>query len=289
MNTPTESKRVKDFRLFLAKEIPKFPNDRQTLQLLEQMHPVDLLVAFLNWRLRYVRKAIRSVNITATAEDDPRWQSLSTNIEVFLQKVKKGDDLTPHLSQKVKKRGFTTLSTPTSTWEDKDFLLNVMGLHHFHLGMTIEKSGSVTPTNDVLFDSVSRDSFNVIGIFNHEVFEDKDPEAMTSERQRLWKIYEELQLRCALPGALIIGGFGGSGISSSGVPLAVTRAAQHYYFNVVKEYDLKLDDPSFVRDVIFAPDPVPKKPKFNWMLNYLDLGVKEKTSDRFFIFKKGPN
>ena len=128
MNTPTESKRVKDFRLFLAKEIPKFPNDRQTLQLLEQMHPVDLLVAFLNWRLRYVRKAIRSVNITATAEDDSRWQSLSTNIEVFLQKVKKGDDLTPHLSQKVKKRGFTTLSTPTSTWEDKDFILNVMGL-----------------------------------------------------------------------------------------------------------------------------------------------------------------
>jgi hypothetical protein len=288
MDTKTESKRVEVFRLFLAKEIPKFPNNSQTLQSLEQMHLVDLLIAFMNWRLRHVRKTVRTVNITATAADDPRWQSLSTNIEVFLQKVKKGDDLSPHLSQKVKKRGFTPRSTPTSTWEDKDFILNVMGLHHFHLGMTIEKSGSVTPTNDVLFASVSRDSFDVIGIFNHEVFDSKDPEAMTPERQQLWGIYEERQRRGALPGALIIGGFGGSGISSSGVSLAVTFRAQEY-FRIIKEYELKLDDPSFVRDVIFAHNPVPKKPKFNWELNCLDLRVIEKTSNRDFLLRKGPN
>lgn len=36
-NASTESKRIRNVRLSLAREIPKFPNDRATLQLLEQM------------------------------------------------------------------------------------------------------------------------------------------------------------------------------------------------------------------------------------------------------------
>ena len=261
------------------------------MELLEQMHMTDLLVVYLQWRLRYVRKAIRAVKIESTASTDPRWQSLSTEIAAFLQKVKNGEDLTPHLSRKARYRGFTPGASKSGTiansWADKDFLLNVMGLHHFHLGMTIEKAGHVTPTDDVLFASVSRDVFEVIGIFNHEVFENDDPNAMTTERKRLWEIYEARQNRGALPGSLVIGGFGGMGISSSGHPLAVVRAAISYR-RIIMKIDTQLDDLSFLQK-IFTPDPVPKNPKFLWTLNCLDLHVIEKTSKKPFLFQKGPN
>ena len=45
--------------------------------------------------------------------------------------------------------------------------------------------------NDVLFASVSREKFEVIGIFNHNVFESNDSGSMAAERSQLWAIYEE--------------------------------------------------------------------------------------------------
>jgi len=289
-DAPIESKRVKSFRMSLVKEIPKIPNDRATLQLLEQMSLTDLLIVYLSWRLRFVRQAIRSVNIEQTAMNDPRWKLLSTEIENFLQKVKDGEDLTPYLSLQARDKGFApAASMPgrTNTWTDKDFLMNVMGLHHFHLGMTIEKAGHASRTDDVLFASVSRDVFEVIGIFNHEVFENEDPNAMTSERERLWKIYDARQKRGALPGSLIIGGFGGRGIAMSGHPTSVVMAAQKYEKSI-NEFDPQLDDYSYLKS-IFPPDSVPKKQKFSWMLNGLDLCVFEKSTNSRFIFEKGPN
>ncbi len=281
----TESKRIKNFRLSLAREIPKFPNDRATKQLLEQMRLKDLLIVYMNWRLRFVRQAIRAVSIESTASTDPRWQSLSTEITVFLQRVKDGEDLTPYLSHKALTRGFTPASTAHGTssnrWVDKDFLLYVMGLHHFHLLPMPQR------TEDVLFVSVSRDAFEVIGIFNHDVFENDDPIAMKSERERLWKIYEARRSRGATPGSLIIGGFGGLGITMASGPLIIVMAADTY-LRKISEIDPQLDDFQFLQRM-FAPGPVPKKQKFQWKMECLDLGVVEKTTDRFFTFQEGPN
>ena len=57
--------------------------------------------------------------------------------------------------------------TNTVTWEDKDFLLNVMGLHHFHLGLRQEKSGLMGRTVEVVFAHVSRDTVDILGLFDH--------------------------------------------------------------------------------------------------------------------------
>ena len=86
-----ESKRVKGFRLKIAKEIPKFPNDRATLQTLEVLSLGSLLIHYNNWAIRYISMRPRSILIETTASADPRWSTLNSDITTFLEKVKSGE------------------------------------------------------------------------------------------------------------------------------------------------------------------------------------------------------
>ena len=70
----------------------------------------------------------------------------------------------------------------TTTWKDKDFLLNVMGLHHFHLGLRKETSGLIARTNEVVLASVARDNLELMGLFDHSVFEWSRCGGMAPER-----------------------------------------------------------------------------------------------------------
>ena len=79
----------------------------------------------------------------------------------------------PHFSL-----SFRFIKTPKpDSWADKDFLLNVMGLHHFHLGLTKETAGHMTRTNQVLFASVTREELEILGLFDHAAFEQWTTEA----------------------------------------------------------------------------------------------------------------
>jgi hypothetical protein len=59
-------------------------------------------------------------------------------------------------------------------WSDKDFLLNVMGYHHFHLGTAVQRRGYVDRTDDLIFAEVRRDTFTVIAIFGMKVRSEGD-------------------------------------------------------------------------------------------------------------------
>jgi hypothetical protein len=173
---PAESKRVRALRLGLAKQIPKFPNDKASLQSLERKPLGSLLIDYANWAIRYVAPRPRKVIIEPTASMDSRWKVLQKDIAAFLEKVKRGDDLTPHLSLEPHTRGYTPAASAqgpdVDRWADKDMLLNVMGYHHFHLNMTIEPKGfaSRKVENEILFAHVTREEFTVVGIFDHSVF-----------------------------------------------------------------------------------------------------------------------
>ena len=90
-----ESTRVKAFRLGLAKQIPKFPNDKASLQILQAKALGPLLIDYANWAIRYVAPRPRAVIVEPSASSDPRWQTLSVDIQALLNKVRQGDDLTP--------------------------------------------------------------------------------------------------------------------------------------------------------------------------------------------------
>jgi hypothetical protein len=150
-----ESKRAQAFRLGLVKMIPKFPNDRASVQSLECKPLGSILIDYANWAIRYVAPRPRKVIVEPTASIDPRWVSLKKDIDAFLEKVGHGEDLTPYLPLKPHTRGYTpAASAPgpdVDRWADKDMLLNGMGYHHFHPSTTMEIAGFAGRAKDVLF------------------------------------------------------------------------------------------------------------------------------------------
>ncbi len=287
----TESKRVRAFRLSIAKAIPKFPNNRETLKLLESESLKSLMIHHWNWAIRYISMRPRAIHIEPSASSDMRWSALKAEITAFLEKVKNGQDLTPHLSLAPHTRGYTPASSSRGAcvdrWADKDFLLNVMGYHHFHLGLATEAKGFASRTDDLLFAKVSRDRFTCVAILDHSVFDLSSASAgnMTNERERLWRIFDEHSSRGLPPGSVYIPAM----ITTSGHSLQLARLANDYV-HVVREIDPKLDDISYVRGMYQQVGLIcPKKPKLVWHFNTLDLGLLDSSSDRFFVFRYGPN
>jgi hypothetical protein len=277
-----ESARVKAFRLGLAKQIPKFPNDRESLQVLQAKSLGALLIDYANWAIRYVAPRPRSVVIEPSASNDPRWRSLTVDIEALLNKVRQGDDLTPHVSLQPHTRGFTPAASGVGPhvdrWADKDMLLNVMGYHHFHFDAA---PTSQMRSDDVLLAYVTRDTFTVVGLFNHAVFVS---DSMTSERNRLWQIFDERSGRGVPPGSVIVP----SVITSSGHSVHFASMAMDYARAVAK-IDPKLDDPAYVAELFQRGNvPLPKKPKLRWHLYFLDLGLLDRETGAFFALRRGP-
>lgn len=103
--TGDEPPRIKNFRGELIKAIPRFPNDRASVLHMRQKHLTDLLIDYINWRSRYVGQRPRAVSVEPAVQSDPRWAAHAVGIAAFLDKVRRGDDLTPHLSMSDIRKG----------------------------------------------------------------------------------------------------------------------------------------------------------------------------------------
>jgi hypothetical protein len=290
-STIENSKRVKAFRRELIATVPRFPNDKASLQAMEAKDLTDLLITFIGWRIRYVAQRPRRVAGSANLASDARAAALKPNIDAFIAAVEAGNDLTPYLSLDTRTRGYTPAADPKTpradTWADKDFLLNVMGLHHFHLGLTMEAAGHAVRTNEVLFASVTRDALEIIGLFDHDAFEHEDDGTMTPERVKLWQAYHVRETAGTLPGQLMVGGYANLGITLSSQPVAVVRTAQRHV-KIIRENDPKLDDPEFVKK-LYGNSGAPAKPKLKWCYVHLDFGVCDDAAGFFGAFERGPN
>lgn len=287
----TESKRVRKFRHHLASKIPKFPNNRDTLRRLEEEDISQLLIHYMNWAIRYVAPKPRSTHIDETAKSDPRWQANLNAISNLLKKAQDGEDLTPYLSLQPHTRGYTPEASATGPdvdrWADKDFLLNVMGYHHFHLGENITSQGFADRTDDLLFARVTRDHFDVVATFDHSVFDQEvtGDREMSQERERLWRIFDEHSSHGLPAGSVYIS----SMITTSGHPLHIVRLAIDYA-RIIKEIDPRLDDREFINTLYETADfQAPKNPKISWAVNFLDLGVVDDRTNTFMVFRYGPN
>ncbi|TPG94645.1 hypothetical protein EAH72_17035 [Pseudomonas caspiana] len=176
---------------------------------------------------------------------------------------------------------------PINAWADKDFTLNAMGFHHFHLGLEKDAAGHVTRTDEVLFALVSRDEFEVIGLFTHDAFKRDSSGAMTPERRKLWGAHQTRLSQGRLPGEIYIGGMAGMGIAGSGVPIAIVEMAFQYVRRIA-EYEANLMSFEFAK-TLYSEGNIPASSKFIWSFDHLDLVLLDEGASQLVRIAKGPN
>jgi hypothetical protein len=287
-STVEDSKRIKAFRRELIAKVPRFPNDKASLHAIVSKTLTDLLITYIGWRLRYVAPRRRKVRGRLNLTGDPRAVALKPNIDAFIGAVEAGDDLRSYLSRDPHRRGYSPAADPKTsgadTWADKDFLLNVMGLHHFHL----DAPDVPRTIDEVLFASVMRNEFEILGLFNHAAFNRADHGTMTPERVKLWRAYQARQAAGVLPGQLMIGGHANLGITLSSQPVAAVTRAAAQHVEIIREIDPKLDDPAYV-ETLCGKGAAPAKPKLKWRYCHLDFGLFDESAAFFVVFERGPN
>ncbi|MDN3559255.1 hypothetical protein [Vreelandella neptunia] len=118
----------------------------------------ELPYVYFNAEKRRPDQRIRSVEISdafaCPVDFQAGWERLKIIIET-------GGDITPNLSKLVDRLN------------NKDSLLNDWGIHHFHLGETLNGS-FIKRTGSLLFALVTKDKFYAINIFDHSAWADQD-------------------------------------------------------------------------------------------------------------------
>jgi len=166
-------------------------------------------------------------------------------------------------------------------WSDKDLALNAMGFHHFHLDEAAPgRAGHKGGSGNLIFARVSRDEFIVDAIFDHSVFS-----AGSKERDRLYDVHDHIVLRDAVPGAVYVSSL----IATSGHALHVVQHAQRLA-RKLGAIDPRLDDPEFIADMYGGGGIArPRKPRFEWCITHLDLGLLDEANGVYFDIQHGWN
>lgn len=281
----SDSARVAKLKRKLVKCIPRFPNNKASLAHMQKKGLGELLIDYCNWRARYVGIRPRSVIIPTELYNAKSWVSSASAINAFLKSVEEGDDLTPNLSLKPHTKGYALnarrkRATSEEKWSDKDFLLAMMGYHHFHLGDIDLIHRHAGRTNELIFAKVDRDQFAVVDIFDHSVFE-----MGSAENTRLCEIHDQVVSTNREPNAVYVG----AAVATSGHSLhVVSYAAQ--CCKTVNAYEAKLDNRDFANSLFHdAGLKPPLKPNFEWQITHLDFSICERTTNTNFIFHQGWN
>ena len=272
--------RTDKLKSYLIKEIPFFPNDRETKKELECQSLLPVLLHYLTWKSRFVPQKPRKVVIEQYLKSDKRVSSLKKLLEELFSEIESGNDLTPYLSSKANSKGYTPArGLSGDKWADKDMILHTTGFHHFHF------TKYPVRTDEVVFAKVSRDSFHAMAIFDHSVFKPSSGNsgALTKERARLMAIHSEYSSR-GIPQGIP---YADSIITTSAHPLQVVDMASAYN-EIIFNNDPKLDDHDYISSIYKKVDwIIPKNNKLSWHLHGLDLGVIDK-NNQFFVFREGP-
>jgi hypothetical protein len=190
-------------------------------------------------------------------------------LERFKEKVERGEDLNPHLSELTRSSGFV-LSPPKDgdiskvREDDNDTILTRLGLYHFHVGVP-DAGNPKGRSKYIVFADVADGLFTVVSICDHEVFNRK-----TKEFKMFLAARQAYIERKMMSGTL----YTTNNVTVSGHS---DDLADHaiYCQNEIRKIDDKIDNEAFVRDLFESRQlRLPKRLKLKWHFEYLDLCLK---------------
>lgn len=279
--TSNHSPRIQAFRDDIIKILPRAPNNRISLEALRIMPTRRLILAFLTWRMRLIPAKLRTVKCWSGGVTPWQFRSERPKIQSLLEKVVAGEDLTPHLSDLVNKKGIVLGGGASAMHhrQDIDMVLTRHGLHHFHVGV-VGPGNPKGRSGRLVFAEVLDDEFRIIAISDHRAFKQG-----SAEQIRFDGICHAYMENDVPPGQA----FMPNPVMTSGHSFLVT------VFSVkcddeMRRVDPLLDDPVFI-DKLYHDQPIlrdgqlvakPVNPSFEWYFDDLKFGILDKQTMVFF-------
>lgn len=272
---------IKRFRQTMIKELPKVPNTPEAIEELERMPTRAIISKYITWKIRTIPIRKRTIAFYPMGIDLNIYLKMHPDIKVFLDKVIKGNDLNPYLSERVRTHGVILPGASSkNAGKDIDTLVLREGLYHFHFAPKNNKNPKGR-SNYLIFADVSKDTFTIVAIAPHSVFDHNSEDA-----QRFFDIrrrYLERDIPNGQPYML-------NPVMTTGHTLEIFSYAIHCE-NTINALDPKLNEPDFISQlyadgVLQYPSlEQPKKPDLIWFFYDLNLGILEKKKGHFFGLK----
>lgn len=262
----------------------------------------DLLLVYGNWRARFVAPRSRRVHSSNKLRSNPKSAEHQQALEAIAIAVEAGDDITPHLSRRVR-AAYQTASQRRKLHqrEDRDLLIADWGVHHLHLSTAMDPDGFVARTEDLLFAAFMLDDAYFINVYSHGNWALSDvlkiiarnwPEAgIIQEIKGAIGLAQEftdddrLQLRNAGVATMIeIDGkvYAPPGQTTAGTPLAATLRVNQLMHALAQWRQLLHEDPGILDRVLSDEDIEPSNDRV-WepLVHRGEYGLVERQSGLF--------
>jgi hypothetical protein len=272
--------RIRAFRDYIIKALPRVPNTRASREALRAMGTHRLILAYLTWRMRLIPAKPRMVKIWGGGVPPWEFELAKPKLRHFLEKVEAGKDLTAHLSDLVNTTGVVLPGArATSRGLDIDMVLTRQGLHHFHVGR-VSRASPKGRSNNLIFAEVLESEFRIVALSDHRAFDIGSPEQL-----RFFQICHSYMARDVPPGQ----GFMANPVLSSGHLFVVTMFSDKCD-DEMQRLDPQLDDSAFI-DKLYNDQPIevdgrqigrPAKPCLSWRFEDLQFGIFDAETRVFF-------
>jgi hypothetical protein len=300
-----EPPRIARLRTYMVENIPsRRGHQAEARRELEQLPFIKLLHAYLKWAYRFVPPQPRKVDFAPSFWNSPIARSHVGEILALVSSTERGDDLSVYLSSRVRQRGYV----PRRVWEqapredarwlDRDFVLNVLGLHHLHISNVSGARGNKRHGDELAFVEFDRDTAIFVHAGTHAEFSNPDLTARLSEevahmRSRAGFELVGLSTREPTPHSQIMA-LAKNGLSSAasldgkavphamimgdGTPVLLLRHVDIIHDRLVV-LEPRLDDPDFAKEQFDrAGRQLSSSANFQWDLRYTELNLLEMTS-----------
>ena len=138
---------------------------------LASMELRQLLGVYWTWRERFPASRPRTVHRSKELDASARAQTYSTELAELERKVTSGENITPHLSERVETAFISEAQRPglhpRQRDADGDRLLNAWGIHHLHISSAPGRGGFNARGGELLYAVFRAHDAYLLGIYTH--------------------------------------------------------------------------------------------------------------------------
>jgi hypothetical protein len=305
VSIPPEPPRIARLRSSIAAAIPCIKRyETEARKELLTMSFDALLTQCCNWTHRFVPPRPRKINHADGFWGSPVAQSHGGVIAALSSRIENGEDLTRFLSNHVLERGYVPKRVRNKEphqkqrWQDKDFTLNTLGIHHLHISGVPNRKGNVPHGKELLFVEFGRDAATFVYAGTHDdLYNERIAEIVAAMRAKAGFTLKGMEVRNPTPISRLrtSAELGGSSMTSVGdevVPLFMHMGDGTSLFlrrhidrvsRSLRDLEPLIDEPGWVRAQFEAAGiHTPSSTRFEWKVPHASLFLHEETSNMHF-------